>query len=143
MVQAPSICNKFGGVGRTLPSTTPPYVPTQFALCACAGRARAPSNARPSSSSASQLRRALTLVVVPLVLNHVPLVDPSHRQGAEAARVSDWSCGSPAVVEPSGLFRPVTLRPHLSVGLPLSCPGSADRSGQIAPPQAAGRKSIG
>ena len=62
---------------------------------------------------------------------------------AEAARVSDWSCGGPAVVELWRLFRPVTLRPHLSVGLPLSCPGSADRSGQIARPQAAGRKSIG
>src|SRR5260370_15637932 len=143
MVQAPSICNRFGGVGWTLPSRTPPYAPTQSELCACAGRTPTTSNARPSSRSAIQPRRALTLIVVPLVLNRVPLADPSYRQGAEAARVSDWSCGSPAVVEPLRLFRPVTLRPHLSVGLPLSCPGSADRSDQIARPQAAGRKSIG
>src|SRR5215469_17745457 len=155
MVQGPSICNRlgmFGGVGRTLPSRRPaggllpatPKLPTQLALCACAGRTP-PTNSstRPSSRMAIQPRRALTFLFVTLVLNLIPLADRSHRQGAEAARVSDWSFGSPAVVEPSGLVRPVTLRPHLSVGLPLSCPGSADRSGQIADPQAAGRKSIG
>src|SRR5215471_15449074 len=143
MVQAPSICNRFGmfgGVGLTKPFRTPggvpggvPKFPTQFALCACAGRTPPKSsNARPSSRMAIQPRRALTFVSVKLVLNHIPLADQSHRQGAETARVSDWSFGSPAVVEPSRLVRPVTLRPHLSVGLPLSCPGSADRSGQIA-----------
>src|SRR5215469_7184847 len=154
MVQAPSICNRlgmFGGVGLTLPSRRPggtpggvPKLPTQFALCACAGRTPPTSSStRPSSRMAIQPRRALTFLFVTLVLNLIPLADRSHRQGAEAARVSDWSFGSPAVVELSRLFRPVTLRPHLSVGLPLSYPGSADRSGQIAPPQAAGRKSIG
>src|SRR5215469_14624646 len=154
MVQAPSICNRFGmfgGVGLTKPSRRPggtpggvPKLPTQFALCACAGRTpHRDSSARPSSRMAIQLRRALTFVSVPLVLNHIPLADRSRRQGAEAARVSDWSFGSPAVVEPSRLFRPVTLRPHLSAGLPLSFPGSADRSGQIRILHAAGRKSIG
>src|SRR6516162_9413680 len=83
---------------------------------------------------AIQPRSALTFVIVLLVLNGIPLADRSHRQEAEVARVSDWSFGSPAVIEPARLFRPVTLRPHLSVGLPLSCPGSADRSGQIANP---------
>src|SRR5262245_15549257 len=134
MVQAPSICNRFVGFGWTLPSKTPPKSPTQLELCACAGRTPPKnSSARPSSRMAIQPRRALTFISVPLVLNRIPLADRSHRQGAEAARVSDWSFGSPAVVEPSRLFRPVTLRPHLSVGLPLSCPGGADRSGQIAP----------
>src|SRR5215469_9612390 len=143
MVQLPSIC-RFDGTGRTLPLRRPWKVPTQFVLCARAGRAPPRhSSAAPSSRMAIQPRRALTLVIVPLVLNRVPLVDRSQRQGAETARVSDWRFGSPAVVEPERLFRPVTLRPHLSVGLPLSCPGSADRSGQIAFPHAAGRKSIG
>src|SRR5215469_17634600 len=146
MVQGPSICRRFGGglALGLLPSTTPWKSPTQFLLCACAGRTP-PRNSkpRPSSRMAIQPRRALTFIIVRLVLNRIPLAGRSHRQGAEAARGSDWSFGSPAVVEPSRLFRPVTLRPHLSVGLPLSCPGSADRSGQITHPQAAGRKSIG
>src|SRR5262249_51132205 len=90
------------------------------------------SSARPSSRMAIQPRSALTFFIVLLVLNCIPLADRWHRQGAEVARVSDWSFGSPAIVEHPRLFRPVTLRPHLSVGLPLSCPGSADRSGQIA-----------
>src|SRR5215469_16334990 len=154
MVQAPSICSRlgmFGGVGLTKPFRTPggvpggvPKLPTQFALCACAGRtAPSDSSARPSSRIAIPPRPLLAFVIDPLVLNRIPLADRSHRQGAETARVSDWSFGSPAAVEPSRLFRPVTLRPHLSVGLPLSFPGRADRSGHIAPPQAAGRKSIG
>src|SRR5215831_3102311 len=124
MVQAPSICNRFGmfgGVGLTKPSrragATPggvPKSPTQFLLCAYAGRTPPTnSSARPSSRMAIQPRRALMFVSVPLVLNHIPLADRSHRQGAETARVWDWSFGSPAVVEPSRLFRPVTLRPHL------------------------------
>src|SRR5258706_754410 len=134
MVQSPSMCNRFGGVGRTLPSRTPPYVLTQPELCACAGRAPSSSSAQAHSRIAIQPRRALTLVIIRFVLNRIPLADRSHRQGAEAARVSDWSFGGPAVVEPWRLFRPVTLRPHLSVRLPLSCPGRSYRSDQIAPP---------
>src|SRR5207253_9065918 len=70
-------------------------------LCACAGRAPTTSNARPSSRSAIQPRRALTLVVVPLVLNRIPLADRSHRQGPKqpefrtgvAAVPLSWSAG--------------------------------------------------
>jgi len=37
----------------------------------------------------------------------------------KAARVTDCDSGGPAIVELS-LVRPETLRPHLSMGLPLS-----------------------
>jgi hypothetical protein len=33
--------------------------------------------------------------------------------------MGDVATGSPAVVEPSGLLRPETLRPYFSIGLPF------------------------
>src|SRR6185437_12448872 len=64
-------------------------------------------------------------------------------KGGRGSPSCGWSVGGPAVVEPARLFRPVTLRPHLSVGLPLSCPGSAVRFSSTGLLQAEGRKSIG
>src|SRR5215472_3219426 len=101
MVHLPSIPRLFG-TGMTLPSMTPPKLAKHGVEepCAWAGRTPASSNARPSSRIAIQPRRGLTFVFFPLVLNRVPLADFSLDKGAETARVSDWSFGSPAVVGP-------------------------------------------
>src|SRR6267143_1082588 len=72
-----------------------------------------------SSRILIQLPRGLTLFVsVEIIHALVPLTKRFHRDRGSPRRGLD--SGGPAVVGPPGPIRPVTLRRHLSVALPLS-----------------------
>lgn len=62
---------------------------------------------------------ALTGITFRLIATSSALLGQLLHASDKAARSTDWDSGSPAIVELS-LGRPETLRPHLSVGLPLS-----------------------
>src|SRR6516165_2170027 len=95
MVQFPSILICEGGTGLAKPSITPPKLATQPPTdCARAGTALSSNRAKTDSRILIQLPRGLALFVSLGVIS--------------------------ALVGPPGPVRPVTLRRHLSMALPLS-----------------------
>src|SRR5216683_130198 len=120
IVQFPSILICEGGTGLTKPSITPPKLATQPPTdCARAGTAL--SNNRPKANSRIliQLPRGLTLFVsLTVIYALIPFTETISSGTRQSAPGLD--SGGPAVVGPPGPVRPVTLRRHLSVALPLS-----------------------
>src|SRR5437899_11761328 len=119
IVQLPSMLICEGRTGVTKPSITPPKLATQPPTdCARAGKAVSSNSAKGNSRNLSHLPRALALFVSPEVIYAlVPLTERFHPD--RGSQTVDWISALP----PSwGLapVRPVTLRGHLSVALPLS-----------------------
>src|SRR6266850_437492 len=97
----------------------PPASATQ--LIASAGAAASSDSAKAHSRSPIHLPPALA-VFVSLEVMHAPrpLTGRSPRQWDRGSPCCGLDSGSPAVSWPCGPVRPVTLRRHLSMALPLS-----------------------
>jgi hypothetical protein len=119
IVQLPSILICVGGTGLTKPSIKPPLSVTQLTVdCACAEAALSSNRPKANSRILIQLPRGLALFVsLGVIYALVPLPQWFHRNEAVAPGLDS---GGPAVVGPHGPVRPVTLRRHLSMALPLS-----------------------
>src|SRR6266849_2818490 len=120
-VQLPSIWTFTGGTGLTKPSITPPFAGDgQLTVdCACAGMALSSNRPKANSRILIQLPRGLALfVLLEVIYALVPFTEPISSRTRQSA--TGLESGGPAVVGPPGPVRPVTLRGHLSVALPLS-----------------------
>src|SRR6266851_8696709 len=119
-VQLPSIWTFTGGTGLTKPSITGPDWEGQLTVdCACAGTALSSNTTRGNSRILIQLPRGLALFVLLEVISAlVPLTETISSGTRQSPPGLD--SGGPAVVGPPRPIRPVTLRRHLSVALPLS-----------------------
>src|SRR5713101_2698527 len=122
IVQLPSILICEGGTGLTKPSITPPLSATQLTVdCACAEAALSSNIANPNSRILIQLPcgRALlvSLVVIYAPRRHCQAKSPQGDRGSPR-----WWTGfrRSRRRRVTGPLRPVTLRRHLSMALPLS-----------------------